>query len=149
MKILAFTLSSTLLTLSLYAAGSGQNPDTWQEGSENSWGEGYEDTWQWGEDYSWPSSGEEGQGQWGSIGIELSFNGYGFEIGHVEQYSPAYEAGLAAGDWLYFIDGNDVSNWSLEQIYNALYGEAGSYVEIGIQRWGAERSFFVERQANY
>jgi carboxyl-terminal processing protease len=58
-------------------------------------------------------------------------------ITSVTSGGPAYRAGLRYGDAVIGIDGQDVEEWSSEQVMHRVRGERGEPVEITIERPGA------------
>jgi carboxyl-terminal processing protease len=50
----------------------------------------------------------------------------------------AGEAGFRPGDWIVEVDGEDVSGASVGEIVRRLRGEAGTEVEVGVRREGAD-----------
>ena len=73
-------------------------------------------------------------GKFSGIGARLGLD----EIGRpvvVKPFfgSPAYAAGLRAGDQLLEVDGDDVTGWTIEQIVNQVRGEVGTTVTLTIR----------------
>jgi carboxyl-terminal processing protease len=50
--------------------------------------------------------------------------------------TPAYQAGIRAGDVIATVDGEDASQWSLNRAVNEITGPEGSEVTLGIDREG-------------
>lgn len=59
---------------------------------------------------------------------------------------PAARAGLQPEDEIVSVDGRPVAEMTLEQVREALRGEAGTIVKVMVRRGGATREFSVERQ---
>lgn len=54
--------------------------------------------------------------------------------------SPAAEAGLKPGDYIEFVNDQDVTSATLEEVSDMLKGKAGSDVKVGIVRYDAEKN---------
>lgn len=76
-------------------------------------------------------------GEFGGIGITVSptENGYIDIIAPIED-TPAYRAGIKAGDVIVEISGEDIKDWSIDQAVNVMRGEPGTTIDIGITRSG-------------
>jgi hypothetical protein len=87
-----------------------------------------------------------------------SFGGIGVAINHVAPDErtvrlvdvmadgPAARAGLQIQDEIVNVDGKPVGGMTLEQVREALRGEAGSTVNVTVRRLGETKDFVVERQ---
>lgn len=80
------------------------------------------------------------------LGNQGKFEGIGAELGYEDGWvvvvtplegSPAMEAGIKAGDKIYRVDGEDVTNKDIYQVVDLIRGEKGSDVEITVIRNGA------------
>lgn len=87
--------------------------------------------------------------------LDLSIEGIGAEIGYKDKQlaiisplpsSPAEKAGLKAGDLLLTVDGNDVTNLTLDEVIAKIRGKAGSQVKIKISRGDEEKTFEIKRE---
>lgn len=81
--------------------------------------------------------------------------GVGIEMAEREGYvrvirtlpdNPAREAGILAGDIIYKVDGEEVWNWSTEDVATKVRGEAGTTVELTVVRDGEEKTFTLTRE---
>jgi membrane-associated protease RseP (regulator of RpoE activity) len=82
----------------------------------------------------------------GGIGVVISMGDYGLQIFDVFYNSPAAAAGLASGDYIWAIDGEETINWDLAQAVDAIRGEIGTTVTLTIRRSGAELIIPLVRQ---
>ncbi|OUX47037.1 MAG: peptidase S41 [Candidatus Pelagibacter sp. TMED275] len=83
----------------------------------------------------------ETSGKFGGLGIEV-----GMEAGVVKvisplDNSPAYRAGVKAGDYIVKINGTQVQGKSLTEAVDLMRGPIGSEIEITIRRIGEKKSF--------
>ncbi len=72
------------------------------------------------------------EGNFVGLGIELKAADGSLLIVRVISASPAEQAGMAAGDRILSVDGQQTQNYSTDQAANLLQGEAGSVVELTI-----------------
>lgn len=91
---------------------------------------------------------EDSNGVFQGIGAMLTSN---FETGYPEitgvmDDSPALEAGLQAGDFIFKVDGEDVRDQELTTIVSKVRGPEGTTVKLTIYRDGKELEFEVERR---
>ncbi|CAN5303059.1 hypothetical protein BH18GEM1_BH18GEM1_14230 [soil metagenome] len=87
------------------------------------------------------------------ITTQGNYEGLGIRIDIVDQVltviapiegTPAYKAGLRAGDQILAVDGTTTKDWSEEKAVQELRGPRGSEVELAIGRQGLEEPFRVE-----
>jgi carboxyl-terminal processing protease len=87
---------------------------------------------------------QETEGEFGGIGIEISMDkGRPVVVAPIEG-TPAYRAGLRAGDVIIAVDGEDTFGKSLLEIVKKIRGKPGTKVTLTIMRKGAEKPFKVE-----
>ncbi len=87
---------------------------------------------------------QETEGEFGGIGIEISMDkGRPIVVAPIEG-TPAYRAGLRAGDVIIAVDGEDTFGKSLLEIVRKIRGKPGTKVILTIMRKGAEKPFKVE-----
>ena len=87
---------------------------------------------------------QETEGEFGGIGIEISMEkGRPIVVSPIEG-TPAYRAGLRAGDIIIAVDGEDTFGKSLLEIVRKIRGKPGTKVVLTIMRKGAEKPFKVE-----
>ena len=84
------------------------------------------------------------ESEFGGIGIQI-----GVEDGHLKVLSPlvgtpAYRAGIVAGDWIVEIDGKSTKGISTEEAVKRLKGEAGTKVTLGIRSDGKSEKRAIE-----
>lgn len=84
-------------------------------------------------------------GEFEGIGINVSeYNGITM-VGAPITGSPAYIAGIMAGDVIVSVDGTDIRGFVLDQTVKLIRGQVGTYVRIGIERNGVLLYFDVRR----
>ena len=90
------------------------------------------------------------EGAYVGIGVLTTFNSdWQAVIAQVYNDSPAQKAGLQKGDIFVAVDGqkiNTTSTKDLQEVTGKIRGEAGTSVEITIERNGQEMSFTVQRE---
>ena len=90
------------------------------------------------------------EGAYVGIGVLNTFNSdWQAVIAQVYNNSPAQKAGLQKGDIFVAVDGqkiNTMSSKDLSEVTGKIRGEAGTSVEITIERNGQEMSFTVQRE---
>ena len=79
---------------------------------------------------------EDMSGKFGGIGILLEYNNQDQTvlINNVYENSPAEEAGIKRGDYIYAVDGYKVSEVGIENAVNRIRGQIGTSVEITVKR---------------
>ena len=83
------------------------------------------------------------------IGVGLQETAGGVQIGEVMRFSSAEEAGLAIGDIIVAIDGEDVTMMSNTDVAERLRGKEGTSVTLTVRRQGREVTVTcVRRQVN-
>lgn len=84
--------------------------------------------------------------------ISGTFEGIGIEIGIKEEQlvviaplpeTPAYNAGVLAGDQIVSIDGTDTAGITLDLAVTMIRGEKGTPVELGVRREGEEDTITI------
>lgn len=78
----------------------------------------------------------------GGIGITFSEIGENLIVGTVYEGSPAAKAGIQPGDILYSADDKSLVGVNVNAAQNALRGEIGSTVVVGVLREGAEEAIY-------
>ncbi len=86
------------------------------------------------EDYRMMTTGE-----YGGIGAIIRQDGDYVHIAEPYENFPAFKAGLIAGDKLLSINGTDVKGKTTAEVSELLKGQAGTSVEIVIQRYGEKK----------
>ncbi len=87
---------------------------------------------------------QETEGEFGGVGIEISMEkGRPVVVAPIEG-TPAFKAGLRAGDIIIAVDGEDTFGKSLLEIVKQIRGKPGTKVKLTIMRKGAEKPFTVE-----
>jgi len=82
------------------------------------------------------------RGSFGGLGIEVTMeNGFVLVVSPIDD-TPAYRAGLEAGDYITHLDGEPVLGLTLNEAVDRMRGPPGSPIELTIQR-GEEEPFDV------
>ena len=86
----------------------------------------------------WEEMKMDTQGKFGGLGIEITMEeGFVNVISPIED-SPAFEAGILAGDFIIQIDDTPVFGLTLNEAVELMRGEKGEPITITISREGAE-----------
>lgn len=96
-------------------------------------------------DTDWAQQGGYEQYSNGGIGVVIRADEYGVKVEEVLDNSPAFNAGITAGDRIAFVDGEEIVD--LEQAFGAIRGEVGTSLSITIQRSGVELVLTIVRVA--
>ena len=78
------------------------------------------------------------EGGYGGIGVEVVGDGAGVRVITPIDATPAAEAGVLAGDLIVQINDSSVQQLGIDESIDALSGEPGSLIELGIVREGTE-----------
>ncbi len=73
-------------------------------------------------------------GQFGGVGISVGAQDNYIEVIAPIEGTPAYKAGIKAGDIIKYVDDTDVTGFELEDIVDLMRGEPGTKVRIGVIR---------------
>ena len=88
-------------------------------------------------------STEQTKGEFGGLGIEVTLeNGFVKVVSPIDD-TPAFEAGLQAGDFITMVDGKSIFGLTLGDAVDLLRGPVGSDVTITISREGVDGTFEV------
>ncbi len=88
---------------------------------------------------------EQTTGHFGGIGVEVTLDQGAFRIIAPIDDTPAQHAGLYAGDELISIDTEPLLGRTLDQVTDALRGEAGTLVQLAVRRDGGDLDFSIKR----
>ncbi len=87
------------------------------------------------------------QGEFGGIGVEITYEKGLAKVISPYEDGPAFKAGFMVGDIIVSIDGEDVTGANLSEIADKLRGEPGSKVNVKVYRNGGERAeFTIQRE---
>lgn len=78
------------------------------------------------------------QGKFYGIGIEITRRDGRLMVIAPLLDTPAYRAGLKAGDFIVEVDGKDTASWSLDKAVRLITGPKGSTVRITVERLGSD-----------
>jgi carboxyl-terminal processing protease len=81
----------------------------------------------------------ETKGTFSGVGIEISFRDNVLTVVSPIEGTPAYKAGIQAGDKIIRIDGKLTNDLSLQEAVKAIRGEKGTKVELTIMREGLDK----------
>lgn len=93
------------------------------------------------EDYNFMTTG-----QYGGIGALIHKQGNAVVISEPYENSPAYKAGLQAGDKILVINGKDATNKSVSDVSLLLKGQPGTRLNLEIEREGTRMDRTVIRE---
>ncbi len=82
---------------------------------------------------------EETRGSFGGIGVSVGVDKAGVKVIAPIEDSPAFKAGIQAGDTITAVDGKKLNDVSLDQVVNAMRGEKGSTVKVTLERANGEK----------
>ncbi len=81
---------------------------------------------------------EETRGSFGGIGVSVGLEKDGVKVIAPIEDSPAFKAGIHAGDMIKAVDGKKMSGVSMEDAVEAMRGEKGSEVKVTVERANGE-----------
>lgn len=79
------------------------------------------------------------EGHYAGVGMLIESQQGAAVVRRVFPNTPAERIGVQVGDRIVAIDGQNVHEWALEKVANALKGEAGSEVRVAFARYGVQR----------
>lgn len=82
-------------------------------------------------------------GRYGGLGMEIGLSNKKITVISPLENSPAKRMGILAGDIIEKIDGQDISNWSVDKVSTALRGKIGTKVTLVISRPGQEKPYEI------
>lgn len=80
----------------------------------------------------------------GGIGIQINLDGGRLKVMSPLVGTPAYRAGLMAGDWITEIDGESTEGITIDEAVKRLKGEAGTTVKLTVLHAGTREPMTVE-----
>lgn len=87
---------------------------------------------------------QQAQGEYEGIGIHITKRGDHTVVITPMEGSPAEKAGIMAGDIIRFVDGEDITGYSLDKAASLIKGEGGTLVNIGIIKDGATEPVYYD-----
>ena len=90
----------------------------------------------------------ETEGKFGGLGIEVSMEAGVVKVISPIDDTPAFKAGIKAGDYIVKIDGEQVQGKTLMEAVNLMRGEVGTTIELTIRRKGLKKAkkFTIKRE---
>lgn len=82
-------------------------------------------------------------GEFGGLGIEVTMERGAVKVVSPIDDTPAFEAGLEAGDYIIKIDGEDVQGMTLTEAVDKMRGKVGTDIEIKVFRESERKAFDV------
>ena len=82
---------------------------------------------------------EETRGTFGGIGVSVGVDKGGVKVIAPIEDSPAFKAGIHAGDTITAVDGQKLQGTSMDEAVKAMRGEKGSTVKVTVQRANGEK----------
>lgn len=83
------------------------------------------------------------RGEFGGLGIEVTMeNGFVKVVSPIDD-TPAYRAGVQAGDYITFLDGEPVLGLSLNEAVDKMRGKVGTPIELTIRREGVDEALDI------
>jgi carboxyl-terminal processing protease len=87
------------------------------------------------------------ENEFGGVGLQVSSEGGELKVVSPIFNTPAYRAGIAAGDVIESIDGTSAKGMSIDDAIKRMKGKLGTEVDVGIRRSsGAPESFKLKRE---
>ena len=83
---------------------------------------------------------EETKGSFGGIGISVGVENGGVKVIAPIEDSPAFKAGIRAGDTITAVDGKKLEGVSVAEAVKAMRGEKGTSVKVTVERANGEKS---------
>ncbi len=82
---------------------------------------------------------EETRGSFGGIGVNVGVERDGVKVIAPIEDSPAFKAGIHAGDTITAVDGKKMEGASMDEAVKAMRGEKGSSVKVTVERQNGEK----------
>ncbi|MEI7900985.1 MAG: S41 family peptidase [bacterium] len=83
---------------------------------------------------------EETRGSFGGIGVNVGVESGGIKVIAPIEDSPAFKAGIHAGDTLTAVDGKKLEGVSIDEAVSAMRGEKGTSVKVTVERENGEKA---------
>jgi carboxyl-terminal processing protease len=87
---------------------------------------------------------KQSKGRFGGIGIRISAERGLVMVESPMVGTPAYEAGIMAGDFIMKVDGKSTENMQLKDVVEAITGEPGTKVTLSVIHDGAKKAVDIE-----
>jgi carboxyl-terminal processing protease len=82
---------------------------------------------------------EETRGSFGGIGVNVGADRGGIKVIAPIEDSPAFKAGIHAGDTITAVDGKKLAGASMDEAVNAMRGEKGTPVKVTVERENGDK----------
>jgi len=92
----------------------------------------------------WEEMSIHSQGEFGGIGIQIGIKDGVLTVITPLEGTPAYKAGIQAGDQIVEVDGKSTKGWSLQKAVKNLRGKPGTKVKIKIKRAFVDEPIEIE-----
>lgn len=84
------------------------------------------------------------RGEFGGLGIEVTMeNGFVKVVSPIDD-TPAYRAGMKAGDYITHLDGTAVMGMTLSEAVDIMRGKVGTTIELTVAREGESEPLYIE-----
>jgi len=83
------------------------------------------------------------RGEFGGLGIQVTMEGGFVKVISPIDDTPAYRAGIEAGDFITHLDGDSVQGLTLQEAVEKMRGRTGTDIKLTVRRQGVDKPFDV------